>query len=282
MSRLPIDLLEYDWQRELAGSTLGERLRCWRTREAALTPFSSPTGLLSFLRRSSAGEREDAVLRALLRCARSDRVAARLVLQRLLPGLKRRAGRVLSCAGEREELWSLLLAAAWERIRTYPVERVPRHVAANLLLSSVRDACELLTEDRTLRACAVPNPCGGVLFAGPEPQDRWPAFGLDGLLADAVKAGAVTAEEAELIASTRIDRVPLVRSATAMGVSYDALRVRRRRAERRLALHLGVRDVRFGGSKPPLCRARVAGGGPAGQAGANDHSEPLKEVNTGP
>ena len=282
MSRLPIDLLEYDWQRELAGRALGQRLRRWRTLEPALAPFATPAALLGFLRRSSAGEREDAVLRALLRRARTDPLAARLVLQRLLPGLKRRAGQMMICAGEREELWSLLLAAVWERICTYPIERLPRHVAANLLLSSVRRTRELLAKDRALTACAAANPSGDELFAGPGPEDGFSPFGLDGLLAAAVKAGVVSAEEAELIARTRIDRVSLMRCATSMGVPYDALRVRRRRAERRLLAHLGARDVRFRGSKPPLCGARVAGVGPAGQAGANDHSEPLKEVNTGP
>lgn len=262
---LPIDLLGDDWSRELARPDLARHLERWRAVEPALAPFQHPSALLRYMRRTRGGEREDALLRALMRRARHDPLAARLVLQRLLPGLKRRAGRVLLDAGEREELWSLLLARAWERIRTYPVERAPRHIAANLILSSIRDTRERLARQRKLAAQVTGEQLRESAQAAP--------VGVDALLAGAVDARAISVEEAELIAQTRVDRVSLAGVALRRSVPYDALRLRRRRAERRLLGHLGLRDVRFGGSRPPLCSARVAGGGPVtGPAGAN-HSE---------
>jgi hypothetical protein len=268
LSPLPIDLLGDDWSRELARPDLARHLQRWRAAEPALAPFEHPSALLRYMRRTRGGEREDALLRALVRRARHDPLAARLVLQRLLPGFKRRAGRILLDAGEREELWSLLLACAWERIRAYPVERLPRRVAANLIVTSVRHALERLERERT-RALRMAGP-PSVEIAERDLGET----NIDLLLAGAVKAGAISAEEAELIAQTRIDRVPLAVVAVGKKAPYDALRLKRRRAERRLLLHLGMRDVRFGGSKPPLCSARVAGAGPTtGLAGARKASE---------
>lgn len=93
----------------------------------------------------------DAVLAALLRAARTDDVAARVVLQRLLPGLVSRSGRW----GERRkggstEPFDELLSVAWTVIREFPVERRPHHLAANLL----RDA-EAVAFTRTARRAIV-------------------------------------------------------------------------------------------------------------------------------
>jgi hypothetical protein len=252
---LTIDLLEREWRRELAGPAWRSRVRRWGSLEPALRGFNGPTALLRFLGPKTPAHRKDAVLCALLRLAREDRLAAQLVLQTLLPGLKRRLERVLVEADEREERCSLLLYHAWERICTYPVAELPRHVAANLLLSASRDAVRALERERKL-------PDHDTEEAFPELAELDPAEGdVDALLADAVKAGAVSASEAELIAATRIDRVSLARYAERTGVGYDALRLRRSRAERRLLVHLGNRDVRFGGSKWPVLSARVTGAG---------------------
>ena len=243
VTSLPVDVMDGDWERELASPALAEGLRRWRAREPALRPFERPVALLRHLGPATPGARQDVVLCALLRCAREDPLAARLVLQTLLPLLKRRVGRVLIDAEEREELWSAVLDRVWERVRSYPVERLPHHVAANLALSAVRDELRERERWRERARGRTGSPSEGLPDTRPGTADFEARLGLDGLLAAAVKSGAVTAEEVELIARTRIDGVPLVRYASATGVAYDALRVARRRAERRLLLHLGVPDV---------------------------------------
>lgn len=73
----------------------------------------------------------DEVLHALLVAARDDELAARVVLQRLLPGLV-----TLACRWQRRwdgDVVSELLTAAWPVIRTFPYERRPLHLVANLL-----------------------------------------------------------------------------------------------------------------------------------------------------
>jgi DNA-binding CsgD family transcriptional regulator len=76
----------------------------------------------------------DSVLAALLRAARTDVVAARVVLQRLLPGLLSRASRWgTERAGGSTDPFDELLSVAWTVIREFPLDRRPRHLASNLL-----------------------------------------------------------------------------------------------------------------------------------------------------
>jgi DNA-directed RNA polymerase specialized sigma24 family protein len=259
--------LEREWD-ALASRALDGRLRVWSDREPALTSFSTVQELLHSLRRlRGTHEAENAILVALVRQARSDPLAARVVLQALLPGLKRLAGRLLLDVAERDELWSLLLAHLWEQIRRYPLERRPRRIAANLLLDAAHATLADLGTERRLRA---------------QPSDAVPASPAHAeggeheevVLASAVRAGALSREEALLILRTRIEAVSLARLAADEGVRYDALRMRRRRAERRLLLFLGHLDVRFRGRNRPLSSARVVGHGLTGSAGGGAVTHP--------
>ncbi|HEU6443760.1 MAG TPA: hypothetical protein VFL61_01745 [Gaiellaceae bacterium] len=210
-------------------------------------------------------ERESAILAGLLRETRADPLAGRVVLQALLPGLKRLAGRLLFEAGEREELWSLLLAHLWAGIRSYPVERRPRRVAANLLLDAAHATLADLGKERRLRAQA-PELAPASVEAGEQQEEV--------VLARAVRAGALSRAEALLILRSRVEGVSLVRIAAEEGAGYDALRIRRRRAELRLRLFLGSPDVRFERRNRPLSRARASGGGIAGSAGGGAVTHP--------
>jgi hypothetical protein len=271
MSTLPVDIFDRDWRRELAGGALAEHLRRWRELEPALWPFTRPVALVRYLGPSTPAARKDEVLCALLRCARRDPLAARLILQALLPALKRRVGLVLIDADERDELWSAVLYRAWWRIRGYPIGRLPRYVAANLALSAVRDGLRMLEKDRDGAATGEP---------APEPVDRDPAEGdIDALLKRAVRDGAITEAEAELIVQTRIDGVALVDYPFAEGRAYDALRLCRRRAERRLALYLGTGNVErrvfgLGGRNGLSVVLGSSGEGPTGLSGEKTNRHP--------
>ena len=77
------------------------------------------------------------VVARLLAAARSDEVAARVVLQRLIPGLVARS----RCWGPRRvggsvEAFDEMVSTAWTVIREFPFERRPRHLIANLLRDS--------------------------------------------------------------------------------------------------------------------------------------------------
>jgi hypothetical protein len=106
-------------------------------------------------------------------------------------------------------------------------------VASRLVWAAARGAHRLLRREATLqdREASV-----GLRL---EPPPRPPAHG-DLLLAQAVRAGVLSPVDAELIAVTRVEEVPLRQLAACWGVGYDALRKRRYRAEAALARWLAA------------------------------------------
>ncbi|MFM2184095.1 MAG: hypothetical protein RJB61_2389 [Actinomycetota bacterium] len=92
---------------------------------------------------------EDSLLGRLLVVARSDELAARIVLQRLLPGLSAAARR---WSGDRpggsNDAFDEIVSAAWLVIRVFPVERRPGHLAAKLLRDAEHQAFVKATRRR--------------------------------------------------------------------------------------------------------------------------------------
>ncbi len=74
----------------------------------------------------------DAILGRLVRIARTDELACRLLVQRLLPGLISRS-RAFRRFGDDTDLLEIVVPWACICIVTYDVERRPRHVAAALI-----------------------------------------------------------------------------------------------------------------------------------------------------
>ena len=75
----------------------------------------------------------EVVLAGLVRAARTDDLAARVLLQRLLPGLVTAARRWERRHGTSTDAFDEVVAAAWVVVREYPLERRPHHLVANLL-----------------------------------------------------------------------------------------------------------------------------------------------------
>jgi DNA-directed RNA polymerase specialized sigma24 family protein len=200
---------------------------------------------------------KDAVLRALLRCAKEEPSAGRVVLEAIRPGLLNLTARITRNARNREELRATLLLAIWDGIRHYPLERRPRRVAANLLLDALHRTLAEVSHESVWRSLWSFTPVESHEYEAPEEVDR----DIDGMLDRAVRAGALNAGEAEMILASRIDGVMLAELASAAGVSYNTMKVRRQRAERRLLLFLGFHPVPRGQQKRPSSFARVAGAG---------------------
>ncbi|MFE2428632.1 hypothetical protein ACFXJ5_18070 [Streptomyces sp. NPDC059373] len=74
----------------------------------------------------------------------------------------------------------------------------------------------------------------------------------DFVLERAVRAGAVTADEAELIGWPRMEDEGLADAARRLGIGYTACRVRRAVAEERLARYLLVPGAEPGPGRPHL------------------------------
>jgi DNA-directed RNA polymerase specialized sigma24 family protein len=237
------DLLEREWP-QLEGSHGANRaLKKWGSEDGDLAPFSSVEDLMAPAGspRHRAG---DAALAALVRRAASDDLAARVLLQLLLPGLKDLARRY-RWMGEPEEVAAVVVVAAYERIRTYPIERRPVRIAANV----VEDTRQHLwrrakREDSSWgtpseEGWATPFLRGSANFeAGTlEQSDDYQAGnpgGLPELLEWALAEGHLSADAVELLLLTRAHEVPIAELCQRSGESPQTVRRRRLRAENRL------------------------------------------------
>ncbi len=129
-----VERLNREWRLLDGDPSALSRARSWGlTRDRALDRLDA---LLARAGYGTAPDDEigDRVLASLVLLARGDDLAARIVLQRILPGLVRiamRRGRIV--AGGPVAAFGDLASVAWEVIRGYPIERRSQRVAANLL-----------------------------------------------------------------------------------------------------------------------------------------------------
>ena len=160
--------------------------------------------------------------------AAGDDLAARTVLQLLLPGCKALVRRY-RWTDYTDEVAAAVVAETYERIRAYPVDRRPTRVAANILL----DVKQRLFWRRRPPVGEV----GHDLSAAVAPAYAQTATcELLELLAWAVRHGHLTRDAAKLIAQTRVADVTIAELCDRNGSEAQTMRRRRQRAERRLKL----------------------------------------------
>lgn len=166
------------------------------------------------------------VLSVLAGLAPTDELAARALLQVLLPGLVRLVG----THGQSDpEAPDDLVALAWERIRTYPSTR-KGSVAANVILDVRKQYLRLRRDARMVPMFQCPEP-----FAeASSPEDQViAALGVEEIAA-ALHQGLVSAAMLEAIVRTRLGGESLAEVAADQGLETEVLCQRRWRAERRL------------------------------------------------
>ncbi len=123
--------LNTDWHHLCADAGVDHRVEVWPA------PFGGPGASLEHTLALCGGDRTidldvaDAHLATLVALAGHDDLAARVVLQRIVPGLVRAARRRRHQGGMRQA-FDDVVANAWVVIRTYPLQRRPRRIAANL------------------------------------------------------------------------------------------------------------------------------------------------------
>ena len=230
------DDLEAEWERLLASRQLDRALTRWHnTNGDAFAEFATPTDLLELLEdRTADPERQSAVLLALLRLAPTDQLAARLVLHRFTPPLKTIAG---WRQPHRQADWAAqVITAGWEVIVTYPVERRPGRVAANIIWEVRKRMYRALSQHRRWQAelsdtdiderpptVQVADVGTGVAEVEALEMLRW-----------AAECACVSAKEAQLIVLTRVAGFSLDEVAATARVPSSRLRQRRWRTEHRM------------------------------------------------
>ena len=108
------------------------RATAWRLTPRAISSLDELL-VLTGLGPGPADPSSDETMRQLVTLARHDDLAARVVLQRMLPGLSKCAKRNSSGFDSQLDALDELLSEAWTVIRSFPIERRDRYVIKNLL-----------------------------------------------------------------------------------------------------------------------------------------------------
>jgi DNA-directed RNA polymerase specialized sigma24 family protein len=200
----------------------------WQRVEPALQGFDYVDVRRRLLDREFPPKQKDALLLALVRCARSDAEAAMCVTACLYPGLSRIVHRYRDILYG-DEAWSGLVEALIRRLRTFKPDRRCRFVAANLLRDSAHQLRRVARSERMWRDHVQ-------LHEEPVALAPTPVVTTDG--GDPLALGAqLSPLDAALIQSTRLGGLSLADVAGLLGLSYEAAKKRRQRAEAIWAHH---------------------------------------------
>ena len=229
--------MQDEWQALTGVQATGVALTRWGRAYPALAGYADMVALKTATEDRSNKVRSDAILAALVRLGArdggNDLLAVRVLLQLLLPGAIRLAQRMTAITGDPLEAESDVLDELTVLIRTYPWQRRPRRIAANLLL----DCQQRLT--RAARRHCDDVPVGLQPIAEDEPD---PAAGREGdervevidLFLWAQTRGVLTREEALLLAAHRVDEIQIRQLTGPLGRCATGLFVLRNNAEARL------------------------------------------------
>lgn len=230
--RSVIDLLDDEWRR--LSAERGARRRLREVCDAAGGAVSLGD-VERFVRAAHPADADRVLLALVRRAVAGDALAARVLLQLLLPGTRALARRWWAL-GDPDERAAAAVTAVYHRIRHYPIERRPGRVAANILLDAAQ---ELRRAVPKLVATPSADPAAQAAVL----ERTWTAHGsvehpaveLTEVLADAVAAGVVERDDAELIARSRIGGQRVADIAQHRGLRPRTLWDRRQRAEDALA-----------------------------------------------
>jgi hypothetical protein len=188
------------------------------------------------LRPATSTRTRDAVWRELIGRARGDRSTWVVVAVGMaMPGL-RRAARVLklSFPGDPADLEAEIVRGFLEALHT--VDVADQALCARLVRAAHKAGTRLVYAEAAFDGAR------WAAYRSRAPQPPWghPDF----LLLAAVAAGVITDDEAKLIATTRLENVPVADVAASLGERTGTVVVRRHRAEHRLAAAIADGNLR--------------------------------------
>lgn len=221
-----LQALDAEWVTVSTAPAARRALDRWRSVEPALDVAE----LAELMDRRRTPEGAHAVLGALARLAPTDRLAARTLLQALVPGL----GALARALGRGEEdVAAELVSLAWERIRTYPQQR-SGSVAGNVLLDVRKAYWATSRTEHAPRNMAMPDVADSaedIVIARQESE-------LMRRIVDARDRGIVSDCAVRVIVRTRVAGDSLEEAAADEDLTVRNAVLRRWRGERALRRHL--------------------------------------------
>jgi DNA-directed RNA polymerase specialized sigma24 family protein len=235
MCRPAFDALDRSWRTLVHSPEAANALARWSPEPLLSAPNLDTLVADIWAAPTPAADRTCAALAAR---APTDATAARVLLQVLRPGL-RNLGRRLALGGSFDDVDHELLALAWERIRTYPIDRRPAVVAANILLDVRKAFVRGIEESQRLVPVESLLKGGGAASPSAE-HEALEAHGpslrrAHARLVAAVDRGAISRTSASVVWRTRVQEDDDAEVAAELGVGVRTLQRRRQRAERQLA-----------------------------------------------
>jgi hypothetical protein len=248
-----------EWVRLNRDTSISLVLSRWAQRHPVLIGMGRPADIVDAIDAATPAGKDD-LLRALVELFQTgEQLAGRITLQAMLPKLSHyafRTGIIAGIEARPDDRFQVVICEFWEVLSRFPLGRRPARVAANLAMETLHrltrmsQPAELPVDPSTMSVMAEPDlarwgrsgyPTGGTSET-PDPDGD-----LEALLGWAVRRGAISADDARLLATVYADRsgdgrgeiAPgvsagyRVRSATT-GQSQAALRQRARRAKQRL------------------------------------------------
>lgn len=130
--RYLLSRLQREWNMMSRRGSVLRRASAWKLTPRVLSSLDEVL-VLTGLGADPADGSSDETMRRLVELARHDDLAARVVLQRMLPGLSACAKRNSSSFDSQLDALDELLSEAWAVIRSFPIEQRSRYVIKNLL-----------------------------------------------------------------------------------------------------------------------------------------------------
>lgn len=219
--------LEREWEQLARSPRLRAALAGWARRHPVLVGYGDGEQLRAAVHDRTQVALADRILAALVVQAATDGgddpLAARVVLQLLLPGVVALQRRLSGLVADPEDRDAQVLCAVMETIRGYPWRRRPARIAANILLDTHMRV-------RRLRRPVIEVPVEAIEdYPAPAGDDSFRVELLE-LFVWAVTDGVVSADEVLLIARTQLDQEPVEQVADELGVARKTLLRRQQRA----------------------------------------------------
>ena len=257
--------LDAEWEHLASSAPAIAALARWGRLEPELAGWTDLEQLRAAVHDRGDVQRSDQILAALVRLAavdgRGDVLAARVVLQLLVPGARRLARSLATLTGDVAAAEAAVFAELTILIRTYPWRRRPCRTAANLLLDCRQHLTRSLKRTRLELAAGLSPERNDVA----DPVEGEGRLALNDLLWWAQRRGVLDRFEAELLVASHVAGIPMSQLVTRFGRSRSTLFMLRASAEHRLrdALTAHRPEARPLPARPARGRTGPARGRPA-------------------
>lgn len=224
--------IDQEWAVFAASSEGSSALLRWAVTEPDLSGFATLVELLEALRGRTQASWRDRRMLALLRIARQDPTARRVVLQVVRPALSGIA-RLYCGRWGAADASSAVIVAALERIATFPTDRRDTNLAGHIVRDTRHALFHTLTRELAFEATfEVPADLAEAERLLAAPADRTAADRVTTIVTDALRAGKITPRHARLVLDSRLAGVPIEEIAAAWRRPPQTVRRMRQRVER--------------------------------------------------